>query len=186
MVRNLLATRPVPATAKRSLAMRFFRGLALAVAFTAVAVSAASAQQPAEQVPERPKIGVGFQASWPAYGFSGIYDVSETLSGQAVLGFFGTWTTVSARGLARFAQRPQVEPYGYGMLGLWSFSALADDASTVSFGGGAGVDIDLRMLAPDLPALFWNVELGLSVVSEVIDTYDGAFMSFGTGLHYRF
>jgi hypothetical protein len=167
--------------------MRFLRSTLTAIVLGMALAGAAAAQQPTlqEQLP-RPKIGVGFQSSWPAYGVSGIYDVNPTLSAQAVLGFLGGWTTVSGRGLYRVAQRPYIDPYGYGMVGMWRYDSGFTDASAFSFGGGGGVDFDLRKLAPDLPPLYFNMELGLSIVNLELAGYTGALMAFGAGFHYRF
>ncbi len=169
--------------------MRRFRTGALVLVFAALAANTAVAQSatgrggPAEAL--RPKVGIGFQTSWPAWGLSGMYDVTERVSGQAVLGFFGGWTTFSGRGLYHFGQEPQVRPYGYGMLGFWRYS-LITSASAVTFGAGAGIDLDLRKLAPELPPLFANAEFGISMVDLALAGYTGATMAFGAGLHYRF
>jgi hypothetical protein len=142
--------------------------------------------QPGLEAPLRPKLGIGFQSSWPSYGVSGIYDLNPTVSGQAVVGFLGGWTTLSARGLYRVAQRPHIDPYGYGMAGMWRYDSGLSDASAFTFGGGGGLDIDLRLLAPDLPPLYFNMELGLSMVNLELAGYNGAMMAFGAGFHYRF
>jgi len=135
---------------------------------------------------ERPKMGVGFQSSWPSYGVSGIYDMNQTMSAQAVLGLLGGWTTLSGRGLYRFTEHPVIDPYGYGMVGMWRYDSGFADASAVSFGGGGGIDFDLRHFAPDFPPLYLNMELGLSVVNLDLAGYTGAIMAFGAGFHYRF
>lgn len=167
--------------------MRIARSAAAAVALVTVFSVAAAAQQADLPVQlERPKLGVGFQSTWPAYGVSGIYDMNPTMSAQAVLGFLGGWTTLSGRGLYRFTQHPMVDPYGYGMVGMWRYDSGFSDASAVSFGGGGGVDLDLRKLAPDFPPLYFNMELGLSMVNLDLAGYTGAMMAFGAGVHYRF
>lgn len=171
--------------------MRLFRTGALALAFAALAANTAVAQQTASpgggQQAEalRPKLGLGFQTSWPAWGLSGMYDFTQRVSGQAVLGFLGGWTTFSGRGLYHFGQQPQVRPYGYGMLGFWRYSVITS-ASAFTFGAGAGIDFDLRKFAPELPPLFANAEFGISMVDLALAGYTGATMAFGAGLHYRF
>lgn len=168
--------------------MRVLRST-LAVATVLVLMAAPLAAQDSSsssEPPPRPRLGVGFQSSWPAYGISGIYDLSPTASAQAVMGFLGGWTTLSGRGLYRFAQRPFLDPYGFGMVGMWRYDSGLADATAVSFGGGGGVDFDLRGLAPDLPPLYFNMELGLSVMNLELAGYTGAWMAFGAGLHYRF
>lgn len=163
------------------------RAVTAAVVLAAVGMAPLGAQENGVHEPQpRPKLGVGFQSSWPAYGLSGIYDVNPTVSAQAVLGFLGGWTTVSGRGLMRFSQRPFLDPYGYAMVGMWRYDSGLADASAVSAGGGGGLDFDLRRLGPDLPPLYLNMELGLSVMNMDLAGYTGAWMSFGAGLHYRF
>jgi hypothetical protein len=166
--------------------MRVVPSAVVAVALTFASTGAVAAQPAPEEAPPRPRVGVGFQSSWPAYGLSGMYDLNPTVSGQAVVGFLGGWTTVSGRGLFRFSQRPYFDPYGYGMVGMWRYDSGFADASAVSFGGGGGIDIDFRRFAPDLPPLYFNMELGLSVVNLDLAGYTGAWMAFGAGLHYRF
>ncbi|CAN5718763.1 hypothetical protein BH23GEM9_BH23GEM9_12320 [soil metagenome] len=142
--------------------------------------------QPMAGPQARPKLGVGFQSSWPAYGLSGVYDVNSKVSAQAVVGLFGGWTTLSGRALYHFAPQPSIDPYGYGMVGIWRYSLANANASAASFGGGAGFDWDLRKVAPDLPPLYLNLELGLSIVDLELAGYTGAMMAFGAGFHYRF
>lgn len=166
--------------------MRAIYSTLVATALVIAVAGTATAQQAETPEPQpRPPIGVGFQSSWPAYGLSGIYDVNPTVSAQAVVGFLGGWTTLSGRGLYRFSQRPFIDPYGYGSLGMWRYDSGFANASAVSFGGGGGVDFDLRMLVPDFPPLYMNVEFGLSVMNMELAGYTGAWMSFGAGLHYR-
>jgi hypothetical protein len=167
--------------------MRALRSTLAAAAIFAVLAGPVAAQNSATPEPQpRPKLGVGFQSSWPAYGISGIYDVNPQVSGQAVLGFLGGWTTVSGRGLYRFAQRPFLDPYGFGSVGMWRYDSGFADASAVSFGGGGGIDFDLRRLGPDIPPLYLNMELGLSIMNMELAGYTGAWMAFGAGMHYRF
>lgn len=169
--------------------MRSMRNMVAAAALVALVVVNGPVHAQEADLPiqfERPKLGVGFQSTWPAYGLSGIYDVNPTMSAQAVLGFMGGWTTLSGRGLYRFTQHPMLDPYGYGMVGMWRYDSGFADASAVSVGGGGGVDLDLRKLAPDFPPLYFNMELGLSMVKLDLAGYTGAIMAFGAGVHYRF
>jgi len=171
--------------------MQRLRTGALTLAFAALAANAAVAQQPAatggghQAEALRPRLGLGFQTSWPAWGLSGMYDFNQRVSGQAVLGFLGGWTTFSARGLYHFGQQPQVRPYGYGMLGFWRYSVVSS-ASAFTFGAGGGIDVDLRKFAPELPPLYANAEFGISMIDLAVAGYTGATMAFGAGLHYRF
>lgn len=172
--------------------MWFTTIVALVIAFMATFASPSAAQTPdtaqdTAQVLERPKVGVGFQASFPAYGLSGIYDLQPTVSLQAVAGFFGTWTTVSGRVLYRFPQRPHGDVFTYGVLGSWGYTASRATASALLVGGGAGVDLDWRRFLSDFDMpLFSNFEIGLAMLDLPLAGYSGLFMSIGVGLHYRF
>jgi hypothetical protein len=174
--------------------MRIQRSSILVALLASAVAAPAAAQQPVTDPTQpaapallvRPQMGVGFQSTWPAYGLSGIYDVNPQVSAQAVVGFLGSWTTLSGRALYRFAQQPSFDPYGYGMVGLWRYSSGFANASAASFGGGAGIDFDLRRVGPELPPLYLNMELGLSVVNLDLAGYTGAVMAFGAGFHYRF
>ncbi len=55
----------------------------------------------------RGRIGVGFQASFPAWGFSGMVDLTNKLSIQGIFGLLGDLKTYAGRGIYRF----KVEPY---------------------------------------------------------------------------
>jgi hypothetical protein len=136
------------------------------------------------------RLGVGFQSSWPAYGLSGVYDVNERLTAQAVIGAFGSLTTLSGRGLYHFQRQEKYSLYGFGTVGIWrhSFRALGISESETSpgVGGGAGVELDWRRLLDDsgFPPLFSSIDLGF--VAASFDNYNFSGMVIGAGLHYRF
>jgi hypothetical protein len=159
--------------------------LGSAVALVALAAPI-QAQVPESTVeaPERPRIGVGIQSSYPAWGLSGIYDLSDNVSAQAIAGMAFNWTTVSGRALVRFNRRPFIDPYGYGMVGFWRWTGSAAHQTQPTFGAGAGVDVDLRILLPELPPIFANFEVGIG--RATIGNFGGMFLAFGSGLHYRF
>lgn len=141
------------------------------------------------------KWGVGFQSSFPAWGISGSMDINETITAQAIIGFFSGLKTYAGRGLYRFKKEQYWEIYGYGMLGLWSYDGvrfrsgvgLEDHTETVlGFGAGAGLEYDWRAFNPDLPPLFWNFELGVGFVEFDEVDYDFSALLIGVGVHYRF
>jgi len=141
------------------------------------------------------KWGAGFQGSFPAYGLSGMMDINETTSVQVILGFFGSLNTYAGRGLYRFKKEDEWEVYGYGMIGIWSYEgvrlrtafAVENYTETVmGFGAGAGIEYDWRALNPDLPPLFWNIELGIGIVDFNKVDYNFNTLLIGAGVHYRF
>lgn len=137
------------------------------------------------QAQSNEKFAAGIHLGNLSTGFSFKYRATDTITAQATAGFFGTLNYYSVRGLYAFNTGPFYEIYGYGAAGLWRWSGFLVDESSFGFGAGAGVEYDLRGIAPELPPLFASFELGFNFVN--FDTYTG-FSSFGQGiaLHYRF
>lgn len=133
------------------------------------------------------KFGVGFQSSFPAYGISGSMDVNENITAQAIIGFFGSLKTYAGRGLYRFKKEQHWEMYGYGMIGAWNYGFLGVSETVLGFGAGAGLEYDWRAFNPDLPPLFWNIELGIGFVdfSDEVN-YNFSTLLIGIGVYYRF
>ncbi len=132
--------------------------------------------------------GVGFQSSFPAYGFSVMYDWTDKITAQGVIGPLGTLNTFAARGLYRFERREHHDFYAYGMVGGWSYSTLGVSETVPGIGAGAGIEGDLRGLFEDedFPPIFLNAELGLGIVNFDQVAYDFSTFMFGVGAHYRF
>jgi hypothetical protein len=136
--------------------------------------------------PEPTKFGVGFQGTWPAYGLSGMMDVTEDISAQAIIGFFGSLNTFAARGLYKFQKEDYWNLYGFGMVGVWSYSVGSLSETVPGFGLGGGISYDWRAFDENLPPIFWNLELGLGFVNFDEVDYSFSTVLFGAGLHYRF
>jgi hypothetical protein len=174
---------------------RLVAGLAIGV-IMGVSGPAALAQAPTGGQADAPdsKFGIGFQSSWPAYGLSGIYDVNETLTAQAVLGAFGNMSTLSGRGLYHFQRAEKHSLYGFGTLGLWrhsyNFLGVSESESSVGLGGGGGIELDWRRIIdadepePTFPRLYSSIDLGFVLAS--FDHYDFSGLVIGAGMHYRF
>lgn len=149
----------------------------------------ASAQDDTEEAGES-AFGIGFQSSWPAYGLSGIWDLSEKFTAQGVIGAFGGLTTLSARGLYHFQREEKYSLYGFGTPGIWrnSYRVLDRSESETSpgFGGGASIDLNWRSIVGDDESrpLYSSIDLGF--VAATFDYYDFSGLVFGVGLHYRF
>ncbi len=131
------------------------------------------------------KFAAGIQLGNQTTGFSFKYRATEKITGQVTLDFTGSITNYGVRGLYAFNTGPFYEIYGYASVALFRFDAILFTESTVGFGGGAGIEYDLRGLSPDLPPLFASFEIGASLGS--FDAFSG-FSLLGTGiaLHYRF
>jgi hypothetical protein len=142
------------------------------------------------------RYGVGFASSWPSYGLSGTLLISETLTGEVILGFLGAITNVGARGWYRFNTNHNYDIYAYGGLSLLMYRYDTFDPSTSStrkktetvpgIGAGVGMEFSLQQLLEDesFPPLFFSIELGLAIAS--FEFYDFSFLSFGAGIRYRF
>lgn len=140
-------------------------------------------------------IGAGFQSSYPSYGFSAKVDLTDKFAVQGVLGFLGTVTSYSARGLMKIKQAPDYHFYGYGSVGFWSYDYSSwgyrsgrygyyDDTETaVGFGGGGGIEYSMAKHLDGLP-LTLNGELGIGIVN--MDHYNFSAISVGVGAHYWF
>jgi hypothetical protein len=175
--------------------MRILQSLGIAAFLALILVPAQEivAQAP-DQTPPTSRLGVGFQSSWPAYGLSGVYDVSDRITAQAVVGAFGSLTTLSGRGLYRFQTEEKYSMYGFGTVGIWrhSFRGLGTSANETSpgVGGGAGIELDWRQIldasgnGSGFPPLFSSIDLGF--VAASFDNYNFSGLVFGAGLHYRF
>ena len=130
-------------------------------------------------------IYAGLQSSWPSHGLSVKMDFTDKITGQAVVGFLGTLNNYSVRGLYKFKKEQFYDMYGYGSLGLWTWSdSFYADESVVGVGGGAGIEYDLRGLDSSFIPLFVSAELGLNIAS--FDHYNFSSLGLGVGLHYKF
>ena len=135
-------------------------------------------------------IYLGFQSASLSYshGLSAKMDFTDKITGQAILGFLGTFNTYTARGLYKFNQDRFYNMYGYGSVGLWSWDGgrYWDDETSMTFGGGAGFEYDIRGLGADKNfPVFINAELGLNIVN--FDNYGSvSTLGLGIGVHYKF
>lgn len=135
-----------------------------------------------------PPYGVGAQWAAPAFGVSGVYDFTEQISGQAVLGFFGGLQSYSGRILYRFNQKEAYDLYGFGTVGVWRYSGAFSTESATGLGGGVGLEYSWQHLfdSADMPPLFGNVELGFVSLTGDFSGYNFSSFVYGVGIHYRF
>ena len=132
-------------------------------------------------------IYAGFQSSWPSHGLSVKMDVTDTITGQAVVGFLGDLNSYAVRGIYKFQKDQYYNMYGFGSVGLWTWdgSYYYGSESVVGIGGGAGIEYDLRGLGPQMKVpLFVSAELGLNIAS--FDHYNFSSLGLGVGIHYKF
>lgn len=174
----------------------------LLVSSSAFAIEIAGEEEEKQEVARtQMRYGVGFQTSFPAYGVSGMYNVNEKSSIQAVLGPFGDLKTFACRVLYRFNRKTfphTYNVYGYGMLGFWSYTHYGyyhwdpywryyrwgkKTETVVGFGAGAGLEYFFEDF---LPEVGWNLEIGFGIVDFKEVAYDFSAFMFGIGAHYYF
>jgi len=140
-------------------------------------------------------LGVGLAYTYPAYGISAKYNITETHAAQLIVGGasygFGTSSlALSGRYVYNFNEGGSTfiyRPYTYGQLGYYNvrfdFFGVSDSFSTISFGIGGGVEFTLEDF---IDGLYFNTELGY--VGGSLDNNIGSFagISWGGGIHYRF
>lgn len=133
---------------------------------------------------------LGVQSSWPSYGISGRYEVSEKAMIQGVIGALGTVTNFSGRFLYDLQQEKKYDLYAHGTVGMWRWGGnlLFESETSIGFGGGVGVEFDLQELfSPDdedFPPLYWNIEIGAIIAN--FDQYSFSAAAIGAGLHWAF
>ena len=159
--------------------MKIVKKLALSV------LVAASCQLNAADFSNK-NIYAGFQSSWPSHGLSVKMDMTDKISAQGVIGFFGDLNNYSVRGNYKFKKDQFWDMYGFGSLGLWTWDGYGSfaDESVVGIGGGAGFEYDLRGLDRSFIPLFVSAELGLNIAS--FDHYNFSSLGLGVGVHYKF
>jgi hypothetical protein len=134
-------------------------------------------------------IEVGFQSSFPSYGPSVKFPLSDSSKGQIVLGSFGTVTSISGRFIKALDKSYEMEiegfrfePYAYGQLGSWSYNynVLGIKETAIGYGAGVGANTSLlHFLSEDLNLA---IEFGLGGVG--LEYYTVNAFSFGIGVHY--
>lgn len=134
-------------------------------------------------------VEIGFQSSFPSYGPSVKFPLSDSAKGQIILGSFGTVTSISGRFIKALDKSYEkevegfsFEPYAYGQLGSWSYNynVLGIKETAIGYGAGVGANTSLlHFLSEDLNL---SIEFGLGGVG--LEYYTVNAFSFGVGLHY--
>jgi hypothetical protein len=158
----------------------------VAVAALAIGLAAGGASAQSNAADTESKFGIGLQSAWPSYGISGLYDMSETVTLQAVIGALGTVTNFGGRAMYRFQTAPKYDLFAFGTVGLWRVAGSYDE-SVVGAGGGAGIELDWASIFDDgeFPPLYSTIDIGFVAASW--DAYAGwSGFTMGGSLHYRF
>lgn len=168
--------------------IRILQVSVLLVAVVAAAPLSAQEEPAITAVPEvrEGRMGVGLQLTWPTYGLSGMFDVSDQISVQAVVGTAGYGLALTGRGLYRLGRQEYFRPYAYGEAGMWT--GYSHWGTVPNFGFGGGVEADIRQLLPEAPPVYLAFEAGLNMTVYSGTWGSGTFTRFqiGPALHYRF
>jgi len=145
------------------------------------------------QVAKAEQIGVGYQTTLPSYGLAATYAVDDLIDIQGVLGMWGTFNSYSVRGLYKFkSDGKKYDTYGWGAVGIFTYEGLSCNGFTCSndtetapgFGAGVGVRTNWQAYNPDLPPIYWNLDVGFANVSFSELNYSYSTIAIGGGLTY--
>lgn len=139
-----------------------------------------------EQIDTDKRFGIGTGSAFNAFGISGTYDVNETITAEAILGIFGSLTSLGGRVWYRFNRNEGYDLYGFGGVSFLSYGSFIDE-DAVGVSGGVGIEVGLPQLIgdPDFPPIFLNADIGLGFAT--FDAYDGfSLFGGGGGIHFRF
>ncbi len=132
------------------------------------------------------RIGLGYQGMFPASGIHAKYDVTDRITAQGVIGFWGTISTYAARGIYKFSDSGY-PIYAFGTLSKFNYDGYLGTAadSVIGYGGGVGIEYNWQdLVGADIPPLHWNIELGFIGVSSSFGYSGLGGIFFGGGLTY--
>ncbi len=125
------------------------------------------------------QFGIGFMASLPTAGVSGIYNLSSRTAVQGLLGMFlGGVKTATGRFLYYFRETTNFQPYAVGELGIWGY----DEQMALGIGAGGGMEYFIERY----PWVSLNIEFALRMVDFEQNDFNISGFSFGGGVHYYF
>lgn len=143
---------------------------------------------------EAGKYKVGFMASFPSYGLSGIMEINDKVSVQGILAPMGDLSNYSVRGLYKIEERESWHTYGYGSIGLWTHKYTdysnnpygeTETESAIGIGAGVGIEYDWSIwYGEDTPPISSSLEIGFGSVG--LDNYNYSAISIGAATHYKF
>lgn len=137
-----------------------------------------------------PRLGIGIQGSFPAFGLSAKFDITEQHSAQAVIGTFNTLSAYFGRYSYNFVEEGndfRYKPYVFGQAGLYTYNypntygITTFQEKVFGFGAGAGIEY---YYAPLTYKLRMSIEIGYG--KAYFDYYRFNSVSFGVGVHYYF
>ena len=125
-------------------------------------------------------VGIGIQSSyafWGSGGLSIIYDMRPDASVQGIFGISGNRQSFEGRYIHRFRQEAYWDGYAFGSAGIYS-----GHNTGFIWGGGIGMEYDIRGLEATFPPISLNADVG-GMVRDGLEDFD---VQLRTGFHYRF
>ncbi len=177
---------------------KFKKHIMVSAILLIILISSVSVFAQKNQEEKKTKFGIGLQNLSPAWGISGMLDITPDMSIQGIIDPLGNLKMYTGKGIYRFKKGPSWSAYGYGMAGAWShypyydvvgWNVVKKTETIVGFGAGAGIEYDWRGLSADFsnfPLIWWNIEIGLGKIDFKKSGVDFSGIMIGGGLHYRF
>ncbi len=143
-------------------------------------------------IPNVKTLYLGVQYTNPTFGLSAKFDLLDDFAIQAIVDFIGDINLYEGRGVFAFEKTKDYSLYVYGGLGFWVYNYISSANSyksynyrtSIGFGGGVGVEFELKRFNPKLPPLTITTELGLRMLS--LEHYNVVPIGFGIGAYYKF
>lgn len=120
--------------------------------------------------PESSGFGIGFQASFPAWGVSAMLDLGKELTAQGIYGEYQGLKSYTGRGLYYFSKKSLSNTYVFGMINSLEGAGYewSDETNQVEkfterislYGGGIGIEYNMKTFIPGVTALWCNLEVG--------------------------
>ena len=140
------------------------------------------------------QFGMGYQLAYPADGLSTKIQLNNQMTSQFMLDFFGEFTAFAGRSNFIFKSSSKWDAYGYGSMGLYGYESYNcrggncanKNQKSLGFGAGFGIEYNWQKHFPQLPPVFFNIELGF--LSVEFDELNYSYTSYNLGLggHYYF
>lgn len=144
--------------------------------------------------------GIGYQFGGGVLGgLSGKFKIDEKITGEIVLGGFGSLKGYSGRGIYDLGKiNENFNKYAYGSFGIITYeydeAKVEVEGTTFTFtittekktetstiiAGGIGINGSFF----DIPDISWNTEIGYAILK--FDNKDYTGVVFGGGMHYKF
>jgi len=164
----------------------------IAAIFLEYTVAFSQYRQPSIEADQ--KVGLGFQTTYPFFGFSLKYKMTESFSLQGILGIFFVTKVTGLRALYHFTSTESHTTYGFGQFGKYSITGnqIGDDfdweeitEDIFGYGLGLGLEYHFDKVQGNIP-LWMNLEVGYGNLKFKEVEFKAQAITLGGGLHYYF